>query len=184
MGSSRTRDRTCVSCIGRRILNHWNTREVDLSKLLIKINNLLINTCFKTLTLLCSPMLNYCIINSAHSRPVPCLTRPAWSHLTWAWNPINILLLLLRVCQGAVPSFCSIKINLALLSQQVFWWFYGRLMIDSNNLHHRIVMSSEWNQVLKASLNSNVLSNAQQTVPKMVPNYHFPPPPLSWTAQA
>ena len=26
--SSWTRVRTCVSCIGRRILNHWSTREV------------------------------------------------------------------------------------------------------------------------------------------------------------
>ena len=26
--SSLTRDRTCVPCIGRRILNHWTTREV------------------------------------------------------------------------------------------------------------------------------------------------------------
>ena len=34
MGSSRTRDRTCVHCIGRKILNHWNTREV-LQKVLI-----------------------------------------------------------------------------------------------------------------------------------------------------
>ena len=28
VGSSQTRDRTCVPCIGRRILNHWTTREV------------------------------------------------------------------------------------------------------------------------------------------------------------
>ena len=28
MGSSRTRDRTCVPCLGRRILNHCATREV------------------------------------------------------------------------------------------------------------------------------------------------------------
>ena len=27
MGSSRTRDPTCVPCIGRRILNHWTTKE-------------------------------------------------------------------------------------------------------------------------------------------------------------
>ena len=26
--SSQTRDRTCVLCIGRQILNHWTTREV------------------------------------------------------------------------------------------------------------------------------------------------------------
>ena len=26
--SSPTRDQTCVPCIGRRILNHWTTREV------------------------------------------------------------------------------------------------------------------------------------------------------------
>ena len=26
--SSRTRDQTCVLCIGRRILNHWTTRDV------------------------------------------------------------------------------------------------------------------------------------------------------------
>ena len=30
MGSSRTRDQTCVSCIGRRILNHYTKREVPL----------------------------------------------------------------------------------------------------------------------------------------------------------
>ena len=28
VGSSQTRDRTCVSCIGRQILKHWTTREV------------------------------------------------------------------------------------------------------------------------------------------------------------
>ena len=28
VGSSHTRDQTCVPCIGRQILNHWNTREV------------------------------------------------------------------------------------------------------------------------------------------------------------
>ena len=28
VGSSRTRNRTCVSCIGRRTLHHWATREV------------------------------------------------------------------------------------------------------------------------------------------------------------
>ena len=28
MGSSRTRDRTCVPHLGRQILNHWATREV------------------------------------------------------------------------------------------------------------------------------------------------------------
>ena len=27
MGSSQSRDRTCVSCLGRRILSHWTTRE-------------------------------------------------------------------------------------------------------------------------------------------------------------
>ena len=27
LGSSKTRDRTCVPCIGRLILNHWTTRE-------------------------------------------------------------------------------------------------------------------------------------------------------------
>ena len=29
--SSQTRVRTCVSCIGRQILNHWTTREVSFS---------------------------------------------------------------------------------------------------------------------------------------------------------
>ena len=28
MGSSQTRDQTCVPCIGREILNHWTTKEV------------------------------------------------------------------------------------------------------------------------------------------------------------
>ena len=31
--SSPTRDRTCVPCIGRRILNHWTTREVPAEAL-------------------------------------------------------------------------------------------------------------------------------------------------------
>ena len=31
VGSSWTRDRTCVPCIGRQILNHWTTREVPRS---------------------------------------------------------------------------------------------------------------------------------------------------------
>ena len=29
VGSSLTRDRTCVRCIGRQILDHWTTREVQ-----------------------------------------------------------------------------------------------------------------------------------------------------------
>ena len=34
--SSPTRDRTRISCIGRRILNHWTTREVPVSLLLLE----------------------------------------------------------------------------------------------------------------------------------------------------
>ena len=30
VGSSQTRDRTCVPCVGRHILNHWTTREAPL----------------------------------------------------------------------------------------------------------------------------------------------------------
>ena len=30
VGSSRTRDGTCVPCIGRLILNHWSTREAQI----------------------------------------------------------------------------------------------------------------------------------------------------------
>ena len=30
VGSSQTRDQTCVPCTGRQILNHWTTREVKL----------------------------------------------------------------------------------------------------------------------------------------------------------
>ena len=33
VGSSQTRDRTRVPCIGRRILNQWTTREVPMSTL-------------------------------------------------------------------------------------------------------------------------------------------------------
>ena len=29
VGSSQTRDQTCVPCTGRRTLNHWTTREVQ-----------------------------------------------------------------------------------------------------------------------------------------------------------
>ena len=29
VGSSQTRDGTCIPCIGRWILNHWTTREVQ-----------------------------------------------------------------------------------------------------------------------------------------------------------
>ena len=29
VGSSQTRDQTCVLCIGRQILNHWIAREVQ-----------------------------------------------------------------------------------------------------------------------------------------------------------
>lgn len=43
--------------------------------LLIKINNLLINTCFDPHL---SVLTNWKFINSAHSQPVPCLTRPAY----------------------------------------------------------------------------------------------------------
>ena len=30
VGSSQTRNRTCISCIGRQILNYWSTREVSV----------------------------------------------------------------------------------------------------------------------------------------------------------
>ena len=36
VGSSQTRDRTRVPCIGRRILNHCATREVRMSSFLIR----------------------------------------------------------------------------------------------------------------------------------------------------
>ena len=36
VGSSQTRDRTPVPCIGRQILNHWTTRETPLFGFLIK----------------------------------------------------------------------------------------------------------------------------------------------------
>ena len=35
VGSSRTRDETCVSCIGRQILYHWATREAQFCPFLI-----------------------------------------------------------------------------------------------------------------------------------------------------
>ena len=38
MGSSRTRARTCVPCIGRRILNHCATREVPSAHVFKKFN--------------------------------------------------------------------------------------------------------------------------------------------------
>ena len=34
VGSSRTRDRTLVTCIGRQILSHWTTKEVPFTELL------------------------------------------------------------------------------------------------------------------------------------------------------
>ena len=37
VGSSQTRDRTRVSCIGRQILNPWTTREVLYCELLIQV---------------------------------------------------------------------------------------------------------------------------------------------------
>ena len=37
MGSSRTRDRTCVPCIGRRLLNHCATREAPRFVIVIAI---------------------------------------------------------------------------------------------------------------------------------------------------
>ena len=43
--TSPTRDWTCVPCIGRRILNHWTTREVPVCSLLIlKIVSLCLNS--------------------------------------------------------------------------------------------------------------------------------------------
>ena len=38
--SSRTRDRTCVPCIGRWILYHWTTREVPHYLILDCLSNL------------------------------------------------------------------------------------------------------------------------------------------------
>ena len=35
VGSSQTRDGTCVPCLGRQILSHWTTREVQLGCFLI-----------------------------------------------------------------------------------------------------------------------------------------------------
>ena len=33
VGSSQTRDRTCVSCVGRQTYNHWTTREAPRQRL-------------------------------------------------------------------------------------------------------------------------------------------------------
>ena len=43
MGSSRTRDRTCVPCIGRQIPNHWNVRETPIHVFFF-FNELLLST--------------------------------------------------------------------------------------------------------------------------------------------
>ena len=37
MKSPKARDLTCVPCIGKRILNHWNTKEVLLLLLLLSL---------------------------------------------------------------------------------------------------------------------------------------------------
>ena len=37
VGSSQTRDQTCVRCIGRRILSHWSTREVGFFLLFVRV---------------------------------------------------------------------------------------------------------------------------------------------------
>ena len=41
VGSSRTRDRTCVPCVGRRVLNHCTTREVPFSRYLVIVSPVL-----------------------------------------------------------------------------------------------------------------------------------------------
>ena len=38
MGSSQTRDQTCVPCIGRQILNHWTTREVQYLSIFVGLS--------------------------------------------------------------------------------------------------------------------------------------------------
>ena len=41
VGSSWTRDQTCVPCIGRQILNHWTTKEVPTMFLALEFHSLL-----------------------------------------------------------------------------------------------------------------------------------------------
>ena len=59
---SRPRDRTCASCIGRWILNHWATREVTTLKkkmfiiLQLAINNNICCSVFKLGPTVCDPM--------------------------------------------------------------------------------------------------------------------------------
>ena len=42
VGSSSTRDRTCVPCIVRGILNHWTTREAQVVVLLTDVVRLIL----------------------------------------------------------------------------------------------------------------------------------------------
>ena len=83
MGSSRTRALTRVPCIGRRILNHCTTREVQfceaLKIFLVNKNELILNNCFKKLKITSSMTPSLHISPCAAGRFPRSLSGSGWS---------------------------------------------------------------------------------------------------------
>ena len=82
VGSSLIRDQTCVSCIGRRILYHWATREaLEYSE----SNTLHLSLCFNLVTLRCFPL-------------------PLYLALRW-FTKSNEIMVCKLVMEGCVPAY-------------------------------------------------------------------------------
>ena len=103
MRSSRTRDRTCVSCIGRQILYHWATITIlyhwkpsELFFRLTKINRA--QSKVKHMLAITIRRLNVCLVHVTVLRPnASCATRTALSALV---RYLYVFKLLSRLWEG------------------------------------------------------------------------------------
>ena len=123
MGSSRTRDRTHVPCIGRQILNHWTTRKI-LEQIFIYKNLLKFNIFFlismnnsKVFEPRCAPCLQFS--NLAGWRLYSRLVQPRTqgSHLSSSAPSWRTVFLKGAVYGQATQSVCSLALCTFLLDQ-------------------------------------------------------------------
>ena len=93
--SSLTRDRTCVPCIGRQILNHWTPREIPVLVVVNFIVYIMLHVMFQDLFFVLAARTSY----AARGHPALCI---AAVHSFW---------LLIRHCVNTVqfiyPSACQ-----------------------------------------------------------------------------
>ena len=79
MGSSWTRDRTCASCIGRRILYHWATRDAPPPSLYTCLQSHMLCSALTPTTVLCgTPLLLFFLLKLLHWQRSYCAEQTLW----------------------------------------------------------------------------------------------------------